>query len=377
MILSHIDVVRLFDIDLSRRRRIPALDTLLDTTAGSSAFSRYVESFEWLFEAQCVPVNSKFRNVDPTVRFLSPSVNCPYSLEHFDRFALRADSTDSTDMGGVITLSRELQAAIVCVWNRMPNGSDPLRIKHSLPVDIPQSYLRQLSGIFDYIAEGQLMYPFISLRYTQTELSEIISENDVALGRLVSGGLDHESDETTRKYVSASLSLRRYEGLFLLSSGGAGIYSSGIEPTESDDLDLYERTLFRAVQVCEVCLLEQRVLRTFKQNVDRDAKKVRIFPRPLLIERRREELLILENGLVRALPFRSPESLPLIRKAQEIFQIPMFLQEGKDSYDFLEKRYQNTKTTALALLAVATYVADKLNVWGAIKHLMFYVFRLK
>ena len=31
------------------------------------------------------------------------------------------------------------------------------------------------------------MYPFISLRNTQTELSEIISENDVALGRLVSG----------------------------------------------------------------------------------------------------------------------------------------------------------------------------------------------
>jgi hypothetical protein len=46
------------------------------------------------------------------------------------------------------------------------------------------------------------------------------------------------------------------------------------------------------------------------------------------------------------------------------------LQDSKDSYTFLESRYQNTKTTALALLAVATYILDKLNVWAKVGKLL-------
>jgi len=58
----------------------------------------------------------------------------------------------------------------------------------------------------------------------------------------------------------------------------------------------------------------------------------------------------------------------LVRKAQEIFNIPIFLRDAKDSYNFLESRYQNTKTTMLAAVAVATYVLDKLGAWKAIGH---------
>jgi hypothetical protein len=91
-----------------------------------------------------------------------------------------------------------------------------------------------------------------------------------------------------------------------------------------------------------------------------------------LIEKRREELLALENDMVKSLPFRSPESMPLVRKAQEIFQIQMFLQEAKDSYNFLESRYQNTKTTALAVVAVIAYILDKLKVWETISVLFWH-----
>jgi hypothetical protein len=214
------------------------------------------------------------------------------------------------------------------------------------------------------------MYPFIGLRYASSELDEVLRDDGIILGMVLSGGLDHEFDDTMRSYVSKGLSLRRYEGLFLQSSGGLGVYVSGTESTAEADLDLYERTLFRAVQVCEICLLEQRMLRTFKSIADKDAKKVRIFPRPFLIEKRREELLILENEMVKSLPFRSPESVPLVRKAQEIFQVPSFLQDAKDSYNFLETRYQNTKTTALATVAVVAYILDRLKVWNTIARLI-------
>jgi len=103
-------------------------------------------------------------------------------------------------------------------------------------------------------------------------------------------------------------------------------------------------------------------------RVDHDARKVRTFPRPFLVEKRRTELLALEMGMVKSLPFRAPEAPALVRKAQQRFSIPDRLREAKDSYDFLEARYQNTKTTALAILAVAAYIFDKMHVWEGISH---------
>ena len=91
--------------------------------------------------------------------------------------------------------------------------------------------------------------------------------------------------------------------------------------------------------------------------------KVRILPRPLLVERRRNELLRVEMGMIKALPFRTAEGRQLVRKAQENFNIPQSLQDAKDSYNFLETRYQNTKTTALAIVAVIAYIFDKMKLW--------------
>jgi hypothetical protein len=342
---------------------MPDPRTLLETRTESQAYNRYIDSFEWLFEPQTIGGDASSRSTDPTLRFLSSEVNCPHSPPGYDRFALKNDPSDPGDRGGVITLSRSLLSGMVCIWKSYPDGGDPLAIKHSLSVDIPDVYLRQLAPIFEYISEGLLMYPFLGLRYSSADLAQIVREEGGFLGRLLSGGLDHEPEETMRSYVSQNFSRRSYEGLFLQSSQAIGVYTCGTEPTNEADLDLYEKTLFRAVQVCEIGLLEQRMLRTFKARSDNNAKRVKLLPRPLLIESRREELLVLEYEMMRSLPFRTAESISLIRKAQETFQVPSFLQDAKDSYNFLETRYQNTKTTALALLAVATYILDKLNVW--------------
>jgi hypothetical protein len=138
---------------------------------------------------------------------------------------------------------------MVCIWRRYGSTANPLEIRHAGSVDIPQHYLKQLLGIFDYISEGQMMYPFLSLRNSSSDLEQVLSQDGVLLGTLLSGGLDHEPDETMRRYVAENLSWRRYEGLFLRSTSGMGIYTSGAERPEDADVDLYENTLFRAVQV--------------------------------------------------------------------------------------------------------------------------------
>jgi hypothetical protein len=88
------------------------------------------------------------------------------------------------------------------------------------------------------------MYPFLSLRYASGDLAQVIREEGVFLGCLISGGLNHESDETMRSYVSQNVSRRNYEGLFLQSSKAIGVYTRGAEPNSDADLDLYEKHCF-------------------------------------------------------------------------------------------------------------------------------------
>jgi hypothetical protein len=363
MHITHIDVARLFDIDLSGGGQIPDLRESLQTESPSETYSRYGDSFPWLFDSQDTPGNKEQIKINPTVRYLSERVNCPHSLPGFDRFSLGRNSEDQSDKGAVITISRTLRIAVVCVWNRYEGSAKAIDIKLSLGTAIPRHYLDEISILFPYIAEVELMYPVFGMRYDEADLQEVLDREAVFLGRLFSGGLDHETDETLKGYLVDNVSIRGYEALFVRSSDGLGVYSSHVECDPRQDQRLYENTFFRAVQVCEVCLLEHRLLRSFKTRVDLDAKKVRVLPRPFLVERRRSELLALEMGMVKALPFRTPEAVPLLRKAQQNFKIPQSLQDAKDSYDFLETRYQNTKTTALAILAVVTYACDKMKLW--------------
>jgi hypothetical protein len=366
--VSTIDVLQMFDLDLSRKGPIKDLFPLLPAQE-SDAFRRCRESFRWVFESQTVPGGPVKRALDPTRRYYATDVNCPDSWPNFDRFALAPDPDDGLDRGGYLSISGSLQAGVLCLWRSYPPTANILDVKLGLSVDISQHYLDQINGLFPYIEGGQLMYPFIGLLYQSSNLDEIMQQDGLALGYLLAGGLDHEPDDLMRKYVSQNLSHRRYEGLFIQSSSALGVYTKGIEKTPEEDVALYERTLFRAVQICELCLIEQRLLLTFRSKVDEDAAKVQIIPRPLLVERHREALLELENRMVKALPFRSSEAGPLLRKAQAIFEIPTFLRDAKDSYDFLEKRYQNTKTTLFAALAVVTYILEKLKFWDSLPSL--------
>jgi hypothetical protein len=364
--ITRVDSIQLFDLDLGSSDRLPDVREKLGSGTQSEAYTRYCDSFLWLFEPQTAPNEASSRSTDPTVAYLAEDVNCPLSLPGFDRFSLASDSTDPSDRGGVITISQSLKVAVVCIWRRGSLETDPLQLKRDLPVDIPENYLHQLSTLFPNIAEAELMYPFMAVRYDSVDLQAVLERDGILLGRLFSGGLDHEADATLKMYLKDNISIRRYEGLFLRPSDGVGIYTSGIEDSPEKDLRLYENTMFRAAQVCELCLLEHRLARSFKMRVDSDARKVRTFPRPFLVEKRRTELLALELGMVKSLPFRSPEAPALVRQAQKRFGILEAIQDAKDSYDFLEMRYQNTKTTALAIIAVLAYIFDKMHVWDAI-----------
>jgi hypothetical protein len=187
--ISRIDLIQLFDIDLSKKRRIPDVRKLLDSESSSPAYERYEQSFQWLFEAQDMPADSETRTEDPTKLLLSQEVNCPYSLDRFDRFGLVGDNNDLTDQGGVITISQSLRVAMVCIWRRYGSAANLLEIRHSGSADIPQHYLKHLFGIFDYISEGQTMYLFLSFATHRQTLNRSLVKMECSSGRFFPVGL--------------------------------------------------------------------------------------------------------------------------------------------------------------------------------------------
>jgi hypothetical protein len=353
-----LDVIQLFDLDLSKGSQIPDMREYFEQNQ-SETFSRFVESYLWLFD----PQEERSLENDPTLHVLSSLVSCPYSLSSFDRFSLQANPGVDVDKGGVLTISRYFRVATICIWQRHQPPFDALKIKGSLTTDIPKHYRLQLSKLNPYIAEAELMFPFIGLKYEAGSLADILKQEGPTLGKLFSGGLDHETEETLAGYLLDNLSIRKYEGLFVRSSEALGVYTSGVENSEDEDLLLSTNTLFRAVQACEVGLLAHRLTRSYRSRTDDDAKKVRILPRPFLIEKRRVELSRIEMEIIKGLPFRSPEAHPLVRKVQQKFNIAESLGDAKDSYSFLEGRYQNSKATALAIIAILTYISDKMHLW--------------
>ena len=50
----------------------------------------------------------------------------------------------------MITVSRNLRAAVVCIWNEYDGDADALGVKISLETDIPTHYLKQLSTLFPH-----------------------------------------------------------------------------------------------------------------------------------------------------------------------------------------------------------------------------------
>lgn len=86
--ISCIDVVQMFDLDLSRNGPLTDLRQLLPVKHSSKAFTRCCESFRWVFESQTVPGGPDERAVDPTVRYYATDVNCSDSWPNFDSLCL-------------------------------------------------------------------------------------------------------------------------------------------------------------------------------------------------------------------------------------------------------------------------------------------------
>jgi hypothetical protein len=131
-----------------------------------------------------------------------------------------------------------------------------------------------------------------------------------------------------------------------------------------DDEDL-EKTMLRAVQVYETCILVRRLLRNLSDDADRLSSRL-LLPLPWAVDRITRAFMRVERQFIVAPPVQSVEAERLLRAAYGSFGIEAIVGGARNSIGFLERRYQWSKTQFFVALGVLTYLLDKLKLFDVI-----------
>lgn len=310
---------------------------------------RLSESFDWLFYRSRWSVEDGPHNPER-----SPV------LPGFIRVGLKAPPAiarlQGKPLGAVVSICAELAIGSFIYWNTFDGTYDPFAVKSSLSLFLPEEYLVQVRDFVPHMTDLERLYPVVSLVAETEDVAEFCTKNDVVLGRLFTAGMEHEPAELLKSYISKNISARDYERFFVRWTDSLAVY-------HTIDFDLYERSLLRLVQVYEAAILARRALQTYTSGNETLARTYRLWPRFIGIEERRDRLLRTTSLLVNGLPVQSDESRTLIQNVSAAFHIDNSAEAAKQSFSFLEGRFQFAKATLLAALALLAFIvsnADKL-----------------
>ncbi len=324
------DIISLFDLDFRGERIRPTdIDRLRAASRPADIDRLYRESFTWMFYGEVLP--------------------------GFLRFSFPGKGDMPTDRGSSLLLSSENGIGVYAVWRAFDGAADPLEVKHQA-WQLSREALQVLDALGLDIDDVERHYPFVGVRVPSNDVAAYSAAHAEALGRLFTGGYENEEDQYLRAYVETNISRRRYERLLIRWTEAVGIYGQDVEQAT------YERTLFRGVQLFEICILIRRLLNNINRRVDALAPSITAFrPRPWEVNKVLQRFRSLERSFLVVPPVASVEAERLLRAAYEGFGIPRMVDATRRSCDFLEHRFQWAKTQLLVALGVLTYVLDKLK----------------
>ena len=351
MKLKRIDAVCIFDFEIdldgSQARRLAAsIASRFDPDKGlivPRALSRISKSFDWIF------YRSRWNLQDGP-----PTATRTPALPGFVRVGLETPEKTARlagqPMGAVVSLCAELGIGSFIYWNTFDGDFDPFAVKGSLSLSLPEEYLNQLPDLVPHMTDLERLYPVISLMTESQDVVGFCQENAEELGRLFTGNMGHEPADVLKLFIAKNISGRDYEQFFVRWTDSLAVYRS------LDDDELYELSLFRLVQVYEAAILSRRALQTYTSGNHSLGSRYRIWPRFIGIEERRDRLLSTTSLLVNGLPVQSDEARSLIENVSAAFHIDNSAEAAKQSFSFLEGRFQFAKATFLGGLALLAFV---------------------
>jgi predicted esterase len=255
---------------------------------------------------------------------------------------------------------------------RPANGAGVLSIWSSFGPDIDPFTERQRDLYADFIpwvkdVLGQDMktpdrvYPFVTLTVDSDDLADYTLTNTEELGKIFTGYFEEDEREYLVELMKNNLSKRRYERLFLRWTDVLAIYSSRIGTEQQ------EKTMLRAAQLYETCILVNRLCKNLSDEADALSSKLRFpLPRPWSTDRILKSFLEIERQFLVAPPVQSVEAGGLLNGTYKSFGIDDVLGGARNSCQFLESRFQWSKTQFLVTLGLLAYLLDKFEVFKCI-----------
>lgn len=323
--ILRIDRISLFDLDF-KGGGIPSkfLERLNSIDQLKAKPSRlYAESFNWVFYGPSLP-------------------GC-------ERFTFAPESSIQNIKGGSVLINRDYGVGVYSVWQTFNADVSPQYVKH---YERPPDFRKIFSS--SGVEEIERNYPFIGILLKTFDFGKYCTEHAVELGQVFTGNLENEDNAQLEAYIRENLSRREYERFFLRWTEGLGVYGNIEE-------EKYEKTLFRAVQIFETCILVRRLLRNITKSAnDLSGRLSVVTPRPWAVNRLLEAFLQIQRVLVTGPPVQSVEGERLLRSAYHSFGIDALVDSTRQSCDFLERRFQWVKTQLLVAIGIVTYFLDKL-----------------
>jgi hypothetical protein len=332
--LLRIDVVSIFDLRFDGADRIPWQLVSADDPHSRLA-SRLTESFSWVFYGDDI---DGFRLYDLT----SAVPGCA---------------------GAALRVNPQSRVGAFMIWRAHDGNADPHKLKSSAWDESGYD-----SAILDTVFRNlrvDRIYPFLAIQLDTDpdQLDAAVQARAEELGRLLTGGLEGERPATLKQYIEADLSRRSYEKLFLRWTEALAVYSRL-------DKDLYERCMFRAAQLFEHCILAQVSLVSIIEHMDRFSRRLMVVT-PSNWFRSRElftALATTETTFIIYPRTQSVEANRLLAAAQDQFGLAAFLSSAKSKGAEVREQFEWAKTQTLALIAVLTYLLDKIIGWDHVKH---------
>ena len=344
--LLRTDIVLILDLNL----RVVDLDDFVrrasrlgESTPNSRMLDRMNESFGWLFyddqlaDFELFDISSALRKSDPNLA------------------------------GAVLRLNQRLRIGTFLLWRTHSGNSDPRDLKMRAWEDLPDleaelsSVLSLSQDAAEYMVER--FYPFVGIQIDTSDIDSYSTANAEEIGRVLTGDLEEERPAALRQYIETDLSRRSYEKLFIRWTEALALYSR-LETEE-----LYENTLFRAVQLFEHCVLARVALRSLAADMESFVQHLTVIT-PGTWARSRTLSAAFSNAediFVMYPHVQSVEANRLITAAATQFGLAKVLASAKAKETELRERFEWAKTQTLGLLAFLTYFFDKIIGWDNLR----------
>jgi hypothetical protein len=332
--LIRTDIVSLLDLRFKGAPQISRLPFDPSKAANrSSILDRLDESFSWLFYGKQL---RDFELID-----ISPA------------FANAA--------GAALRINRRLGIGTYMVW-RTYYGDDDVRALKAAAWNRTEEDLRPVYPVLKELSVERF-YPFVAVQVDSDDIERFATSNAEEIGQILTGDLEGERPATLRTYIETDLSLRSYEKLLVRWTEALALYS------RMDSDKKYEECMFRAVQVFENCVLARVSLLALAGQMDQFMRHM-AFVTPAKWTRSRDLLASFSNveeTFVMYPGVQSVEADRLISGAHAQFGIDKVLAGAKAKQSELRDQLEWAKTQTLGLLALLTYLLDKIIGWENVR----------